>query len=63
MPYGIDKNNLEKDIIFTDRDKKTLANVTKKYSIKSVKSNIDLVENSDIIIFAIKPQESDAVFS
>ena len=59
----LDKKILnKKDILFSDQNKKTVTQITKKYGIKSSKNNIDLVEKTDVIIFAIKPQESDAVF-
>ncbi|MDD4202021.1 MAG: pyrroline-5-carboxylate reductase [Candidatus Omnitrophica bacterium] len=52
-----------KNIFVCDKDKKKISNVTKKYKVKALKTVIDLVEKVQVIIFAIKPQDSELVLS
>jgi len=46
----------KEDIIASDKDQNILNNMIEEFAIIKCSSNIDLVENSNIVLLAIKPQ-------
>jgi len=49
------------EVFFTTKHKETSAQVEKELGIKSCKTNDELIEKSDIIVIAVKPQNSAEV--
>ncbi len=50
-----------KQIIIFDSDKSKISSVSKKFSVRRAAGNKDLVEQADIVVLAVKPQEFKTV--
>lgn len=61
MIKGLKNTKLKFDIAGFDINKKILKKVKNEYNIKIKNSNTDVVEDSDIIVLAVKPQNMNEV--
>lgn len=57
------KSNISKSIITSGRNDKNLADIKKKFKIKTTKNNGEAVKNSDIVFICVKPQDIDNVLN
>lgn len=53
----------KKNIIIYDKDPSRLRLVSRKYNVKAAAGGIDVVESSDVVVLAVKPQSMAAVLS
>ncbi len=55
--------NIAKSIIASNRYEKNLANLKKRFSIKTTKNNKEVVRNSGIVFICVKPHDMDNVLN
>ncbi len=58
---GLKNSKLKFNITGFDKDKRVLNEVKRKYKIVIKKSNLEVVDSSDVIILAVKPQNVNEV--
>ena len=52
---GIVKNCISNDVIVYDKSAEGLVKISEKFGVKTAKDNIEVIKESDVIFFAVKP--------